>query len=442
MNNQMQEINKTEEIEFAGREERMEQIKAEKKKTKELKRTWFFGGIVAGLVLSILISCGTYLVNVLRNGGEARLVINNPEATEADKSVMNSTVENKIRLLEDSIKEYYLSDVSNEDLEIGLYRGIVQALDDPYSEYYTVEELKELQESTEGIYYGIGAYVGFDTEKNYCKITGIIEGTPAQESGLQAEDIIVEVDGEDTMGMTTTDVVALIKGKENTDVVLTIYREGELDYLEITVTRRQVEAPTVNYEMLEDGIAYIQITQFEAVSGDQFREKLAQARDEDMKGLIIDLRNNPGGTLSSVVDISRQILPEGLIVYTEDKNGERDEYRCEGKNQLEVPLVVLVNENSASASEIFAGAVKDYGIGTLVGTTTFGKGIVQKVYSITDGSAIKLTVSHYYTPNGNDIHGVGVEPDEVLELDREKYAEDGSDNQLKRAQEILAGELK
>jgi carboxyl-terminal processing protease len=356
--------------------------------------------------------------------------------------VLNAGVENKLKLLESSIKEYYLSDVSNEDLEVGLYRGLVDALGDPYSTYYTEEEVESLRETTQGVYYGIGAYIGIDQETEYCKITGIIDGTPAQEAGLQAEDIIVSVDGESTKGMTTTDVVALIKGEENTDVVLTIYRTGETDYLDITVTRRQVEAPTVNYEMLDGGMAYIQITQFEDVTANQFSEKLAQAREDGMKGLILDLRNNPGGTLTSVVDIARQLLPEGLIVYTEDKNGEREEYRCDGTQQLDVPLVVLVNDNSASASEILSGAIKDYGIGTLLGTTTFGKGIVQKVYGITDGSAVKLTISHYYTPNGNDIHGVGIEPDETLELDTEKYLEDGTDNQLLRAEEILAGEIK
>ena len=160
-----------------------------------------------------------------------------------------------------------------------------------------------------------------------------------------------------------------------------------------------------------------------------------------MKALILDLRNNPGGTLTSVIEVARQLLPKGLIVYTEDKNGERDEYKCDGSHELEVPLVVLVNENSASASEILSGAIKDYGIGTLLGTTTFGKGIVQKVFGITDGSAVKLTISHYYTPNGNDIHGVGIEPDETLDLDVDQYLKDGTDNQLERATEILEGEI-
>ena len=207
------------------------------------------------------------------------------------------------------------------------------------------------------------------------------------------------------------------------------------------MTRKKVEAPTVSYKMLDSNIAYIQIAQFEDVTGDQFTEQIAKAREDGMKALILDLRNNPGGTLTSVIEVARQLLPKGLIVYTEDKNGERDEYKCDGSHELEVPLVVLVNENSASASEILSGAIKDYGIGTLLGTTTFGKGIVQKVFGITDGSAVKLTISHYYTPNGNDIHGVGIEPDETLDLDVDQYLKDGTDNQLERATEILEGEI-
>ena len=193
--------------------------------------------------------------------------------------------------------------------------------------------------------------------------------------------------------------------------------------------------------MLDNNIAYIQIAQFEDVTGDQFTEQIAKAREDGMKALILDLRNNPGGTLTSVIEVARQLLPKGLIVYTEDKNGERDEYKCDGSHELEVPMVVLVNENSASASEILSGAIKDYGIGKLLGTTTFGKGIVQKVFGITDGSAVKLTISHYYTPNGNDIHGVGIEPDETLDLDVDQYLKDGTDNQLESATEILEGEI-
>ena len=362
--------------------------------------------------------------------------------TNSQETVMTKSVENKVKLLENSIKEYYLEDVSNDDLEIGIYKGIVDALDDPYSAYYTDEEMQKLKESTEGIYYGIGAYVGYDQDTDHCKLTGIIPDTPAEKAGLKAEDVLVKIDGEDVAGYTTTDVVSLIKGEENTDVVLTIFRQGETDYLDITVTRQKVEAPTVTYEMLDDGIAYIQISQFEEVTYGQFKESMEQAKEEGMKALLLDLRSNPGGMLTSVVDIAQEILPEGLIVYTEDKYGERQEYSGDGSHKIDVPMVVLINENSASASEILAGAIKDYGVGTLVGTTTFGKGIVQKVFGITDGTAVKLTTSHYYTPKGNDIHKVGVAPDEEVKLDVEKYLDDGSDNQKDRGIEILKEKLK
>ncbi len=434
------DINETDETDYTNYE-MLDQLEERKREQKTVKRNWFAGGMIAGLVVALLITCVVWLI-VMKNSTDVSVVGNRASKTEESNSVLNAQVLQKLGILEDSINEYYLGDVEREDLETGLYRGIVEATGDPYSQYYTPEELTELQQSSEGIYYGIGAYIGMDQETQYCKISSVIADTPAEEAGLKAEDLIVKVDGKETLGMTTTDVVALVKGEENTEVVLTIYRTGEPDYLEITVTRKRVEAPTVNYEKLEEGMAYIQITQFEEVTTGQFEEALARAETDGMKGLIIDLRSNPGGTLSSVVQIARKILPEGLIVYMEDKKGERTEYACDGKNCLEVPLVVLINENSASAAEILAGAVKDYGLGTLVGTTTFGKGIVQKVFGITDGSGMKLTISHYYTPKGNDIHEVGIEPDKEVELDVEAYVKDGSDNQLESAKEILSGEMK
>ena len=415
-------------------------IEEEKLEKRSIKRNWFAGGMIAGLALALVLSCVVYMIGI-RNNTRVSLIGSRTEETAEEDKVLNSRVQQKLGILEDSINNYYLGEVSKEDLEEGLYRGIVEATGDPYSAYYSVEELEELKESTTGIYYGIGAYIGMDTDTQYCKITGVIPGAPAEAAGLKAEDLIVKVDGQDALGITTTEIVELIKGEEDTDVVLTIYRTGEPDYLEITVTRKRVEAPTVNYEMMDGNIAYIQITQFEEVTSGQFEDKLIQAKEEGMQGLIIDLRGNPGGTLSSVVKISRMLLPEGLVVYMEDKNGEREEYSCDGKHELDVPLVVLVNENSASAAEILAGAVKDYEMGTIVGTKTFGKGIVQKVFGITDGSGVKLTISHYYTPKGNDIHEVGIEPDEEVELDVEAYVKDGSDNQLDRAKEILSEEI-
>ena len=322
-----------------------------------------------------------------------------------------------------------------------MYHGLIDGLDDPYSTYYSKEELDTVMESAEGIYYGIGAYIGLDSASGYCKITKVMEGTPAMVAGLMAEDIIVEVDGEDMWGITTSEIVTYIKGPEHTTVELTIYREGELDYLDIMVERRKIETPTVVYEIDEDKIATIQITEFDEITTEQFIESMEKAEQAGMKALVIDLRDNPGGSLSTVVDIANELLPKGLVVYTEDKEGNRQEYKCKGKNEIQVPVVVLVNGNSASASEILAGAIQDYKKGTILGTTTFGKGIVQKIFPMSDGSALKLTISHYYTPAGNDIHGVGIVPDEELELDAEKYLEDGTDNQMERAKEILLEQI-
>ncbi|MDD2970297.1 MAG: S41 family peptidase, partial [Lachnospiraceae bacterium] len=237
------------------------------------------------------------------------------------------------------------------------------------------------------------------------------------------------------------ELISKVKGPEGTKVKLTIIRETEVEPLEIEVTRRKIESPTISHKSYENGISYIQIAEFDEVTLDQFTEALAEEKASGMKGLILDLRDNLGGNLNTVTEIARKILPEGIIVYTEDKYGERVEYTCDGKNELMVPIVVLVNGNSASASEILAGSIKDYKKGTLLGTTTYGKGIVQRIISLSDGSAVKLTVSSYFTPNGNNINKVGIEPDEVLELDVEAYVNEQKDNQLDRAIEILKQEI-
>ena len=347
---------------------------------------------------------------------------------------------NKLQNLEKTVQEkFYLDEVTGEELSEGIYKGMLTALDDPYSEYYTAEELNDLMSQTQGIYYGIGAYVSMDEATSRAKISGIIEGAPAEAAQLRANDLIYEVDGVSTYGLSLNETVALIKGEEGTEVVLTIVREGESDYLKVPVTRAKVESPTVNFEMLDETTAYIQIVEFDDVTVDQFAEALAMAKGSGMEGLILDLRTNPGGSLNAVVDIARMLLPEGLIVYTEDKYGERVEYSCNGKRKFELPLVVLIDMNSASAAEILAGAIQDYEIGTLVGTTTFGKGIVQQVIPFTDGSAVKLTISSYFTPKGRNIHEIGIEPDVLCEFDGDAYynSETPVDNQLEKAKEIL-----
>ena len=421
----------------------MDSIKEEsvqQKQSKSEAKGLFFSGVILGLAGALLIIGVVYIGSQLQRLVNARQEDAEQQVVFTEASAIDEELINKLQTLEATIEEYfYLEEVTDEELQNGIYRGIMEALNDPYSEYYTAEELEELMTQTEGIYYGIGAYVSLDEVFNMPKISGVIEGSPAEEVQLRADDIIYEVDGVSTYGLSLTEAVNMIKGVEGTEVVLTIYREGESDYLEIPVIRRKVESPTVEFEMLEDDIAYIQIVEFDDVTVDQFAEALAMAKGSGMKGMILELRTNPGGSLSAVVDIARMMLPEGLIVYTEDKYGHREEYRCDGKRELDIPLVVLIDGNSASAAEILAGAIQDYGIGTLVGTTTFGKGIVQQIVPFRDGSAIKITISSYYTPNGRNIHGVGIEPDVVCEFDGETYynSEDHYDTQLEKAKEVL-----
>lgn len=408
-------------------------------------RKSFLGGVLTGVLAISILAGGIYLGNAAwRLYQQARMratAVQEEENGVEEAGVANQQTMNKIQVLENTIDKYYLEDVDEETLEKGVYEGLLDSLGDPYSVYYSQEELQELQEQTEGIYYGIGAYVGMDTDRMLPRLTGIIDGTPAQESGLRAGDWIYKVDGEEIQGEELSQVVSRIKGEEGTTVHLTLVREGETDYLEVDVVRRKVESPTVVQKMLDDRIGYIQITEFDTVTLDQFTEALAVCRGSGMQGLILNLRGNPGGNLTTVCDIAREILPEGLIVYTEDKNGKRTEYSCDGRKQIQEELVVLVDSGSASASEILAGAVKDYGIGTLVGTTTFGKGIVQRIITLSDGSAVKLTVSNYYTPKGNNIHKIGVSPDVEEPFDAEAYYERDEDNQLEKAIEVMNGKL-
>lgn len=403
----------------------------------------FLIGMVAGIAVTMLVMGICYVCFGFQNNknsdSEQNPISIQVNDGDGDTLIDAATIK-KLQTLSATIDKYfYLEKVDNDTLRAGMYKGLMDALNDPYTEYYTAEELNEMLDSTEGVYYGIGAYVSLDAETKLPKISGIIKNSPAEEADLRANDMIYEIDGESAYGLSLNDAVKLIKGPEGTNVVLTIIREGENGTLDLTLTRRKVETPTVEFSMEEDDMALIQVTEFDEVTEEQFADALKQARENNAKGIILDLRANPGGNLSTVVEMCRMILPEGMIVYTEDMNGKRTEFKCDGKNKLELPLVVLVDMNSASAAEIMSGAIKDYGIGTLVGTTTFGKGIVQQIVPFRDGTAVKITISAYYTPSGKNIHGIGIEPDIVCEFDSEAYydKENPVDNQLEKAKEVL-----
>ena len=346
----------------------------------------------------------------------------------------------KIEYLEKLIDQEYLGDIDKDEVAEGVYAGLVYGLGDVYSRYYTADEYAQETASTDGTYAGIG--VSIQKNKNGgVQIAECYEGGPGAEAGLQTGDVITAINDTDVTDMELSDVVSMIRENKDKTIVLTVLRENEETSREISVDVTDVELPSVFGEMLDEKTGYIQITQFTGVTPQQYKDMFAELKDKGMERLVIDLRDNPGGLLTSVCDILREILPEGLIVYTEDKYGNREEETCDGKNQLDMPLAVLVNENSASASEIFAGAVQDHGVGTIVGTTTYGKGVVQELRQLSDGSAVKLTVSNYYTPNGNSINKVGIKPDVEVKLASELLNKDEitheEDNQLQEALNVI-----
>ena len=346
----------------------------------------------------------------------------------------------KIEYLEKMIDQEYLGEVDNAEMAEGIYAGLVYGLGDVYSRYYTADEYAQETASTDGAYAGIG--VSIQKNKNGgVQIAECYEGGPGAEAGLQTGDVITAINDTDVTDMELSDVVSLIRENKDKTIVLTVFRENEEKSREISVDVTDVELPSVFGEMLNKKTGYIQITQFTGVTLQQYKDMFAELKDKGMERLVIDLRDNPGGLLTSVCDILREILPEGLIVYTEDKYGNREEENCDGKHQLDMPLAVLVNENSASASEIFAGAVQDHEVGTIVGTTTYGKGVVQELRQLSDGSAVKLTVSNYYTPNGNSINKVGIKPDVEVKLASELLNKDEitheEDNQLQKALNVI-----
>lgn len=355
-------------------------------------------------------------------------------------SIVSSEAERKLFSLRQLVDEAYLGEIEDDELTEGLYKGYVEALGDPYSEYYDEEETRKLTESISGEFFGIGATMSQDLDTGRITVVNVYEDSPAMKAGLKEKDILYKVDGKDISGQDLDDVISCIRGEKGTRVALTVLRGSEASEVTMTVARDIVKEQTVIYEMLEGKIGRLAITAFSNVTVKQYEEALRELISQEMKGIVIDIRNNPGGDLDVVCQMLDLILPEGLIVYTEDKNGKREEHRSDKEDILDLPMTVLVNENTASASEIFAGAIQDYEEGTIVGTQTYGKGVVQSVYMLKDGSSVKLTTSEYFTPKGRNIHKKGITPDVKEDY---KYDEKNpyADNQMEKAIEILKKEM-
>lgn len=433
----------------------------------------FWKGVLVGVLASAFgcllvvgLSTGIYLWwNTAMSGNAGNLTVSGGKESGAEKKRDNRAMEAKLDVLQQVVDKYFLYDADPELMEQGIYKGFLAALGDPYSQYYTEEEYKGMLESTEGVYCGIGVQVSQNLQTGIMTVTRVFKNSPGYEGGLLPGDMIAKVDGEDVAGQQLEDVVSQkIKGEEGTEVTLTVYRPSAEDYLDITMTRKIVEAGTVEYEMMDGNVGYVEVWQFDTVTAAQFEEAIDDLESQGMEKLVIDLRDNPGGVLDGSVKMLAYLLPDGMLVSTKAKDGSGTAYRSDGgkllyevfadgktvsskeveedDHQLDIPTAILVNGQSASASEVFTGAMKDYGRATVVGTTTFGKGIVQNLIPLTDGTAVKLTVSNYYTPNGHNIHKKGIEPDVEVEMDSgvnvyQLEIPKEEDNQLQAAIEAL-----
>ena len=408
----------------AAEQEKPKKRRNRKKNRKNEMRKSYFAGMISMLAIVMIVLVGT---TFLWPGSSA----DHPGGFWSWR---------KTAAIKAMISQLYAGDVDDTELSDAMYKGLISGLGDKYSTYYTKEEYEAIKTAQEGYYQGIGVTVTLDGDK--LQVTGVQDDTPAAKAGIQADDRIVKIDGQTLEGLSLNDAVGLLKNSENDTVTLSIEREGEADLIETEVTKEKLAAIVADGKMLDDKIGYLAISEFTGLTSEQFQKAYQSLQDQGMERLIIDLRNNPGGEVTTVVSMADYILKDGgRILTVANKKGTEETYDAEDGHSLEIPMVVLVNGNSASASEVFTGAMKDYGVATIVGTKTFGKGIVQTLMPLSDGSAIKLTTDHYYTPNGNDIHGKGIEPDLEVELDEEAAQEvvipEEKDNQLQKAVEVV-----
>lgn len=400
------------------------------------KKSFFKGaltGALAVLLIMSMVSCGIKLPGTSKTSKKS-------SSTSNSEELLDDSTKTKLELLEQLVDESYSGDIDMDDLQEGLYRGYIDGLGDKYSVYYDEDETKALMQSTSGEFGGIGALFSQDKDTKVITFLKVYEGSGAEEAGFKVDDILYKVDGKDISGEDLSEVVSKIRGDEDTTVELTVLRGDDGEEYTATVTRKIVQTDTVYHEMKEGKIGYIQVTEFDDVTTDQYKEALEDLENQGMKGLVVDLRNNPGGNVDTVTDMLDLMLPEGTTLSIKDKQGKESVYESDDEHQFTKPLVVLVNENSASASEIFSGAIQTFGTGEVVGTTTYGKGVVQQIFDLKDGTSVKLTIAEYLIAGQFGINGKGVTPD--VEVQYEKDAQNPDrDNQLEKALEEVKNKL-
>ena len=401
---------------------------------KERRDGFWLGYLVA---LATLLAVGVVWWLIFRP-----VIILNEDASGLTSSQMRTLLEKENGMIRRIQNEYILEDLTNEELMDGAYQGIMDVLDDKYADYYDKEEFEKIRRHTDGSYGGIGITLTNDWE-----IVGVAENGPAQEAGIRTGDIIRKVQGiviADS-DLSLEELQAQLKGSIGDVKTMTLYRPSTDTEYDVELTLQEIVTQTVFWHMLDQEIAYLQITAFDKVTQEQFNTAWQEIQESGtMKGMVLDLRGNLGGNLDTVISIANTLVPKGLIAYTEDKAGNREEYYSEGEG-CGVPMAVLVNEYSASASELLCGALKDRGVAKVVGVTTYGKGIVQTTWSLSDGTAYKMTTGKYYTPNGVNIQGTGIEPDIYIDLTEEQRqmeeVPEDEDMQLQTAIEAVRTEL-
>lgn len=399
----------------------------------------YIKGVLMGVIVTV--TCFVVLATVGLYTGKLDFssVVKTGSSRLTDKQT--EKIKDKVNLLSAYIDKYYLNDIDYEKMANSIYKGILNGLDDKYAAYYTKDEYKDISEKSSGVFCGIGAYMSQNSKTGVLTIIGVVSGGPAEKAGVKKGDILVEVDGENIENKDISYIVSKVKGKEGTSVEIALKRKNTAQLLKKKIERKVIKDNTVSHKMLDNKIGYISVSGFEAVTEKQFVKAVDDLENKGEKGLIIDLRDNGGGLLDTAIGMLDRLLPKELVVYTKDNQGVAQEYYTKDKKEVKVPIVILVNGNSASASEVFSGALKDYGKAKLIGTKTFGKGIVQSSFALKDGTAIKFTTSKYYTPKGNNIHGKGFEPDVKVKYTGKitKLKETGIkvDNQVKAALDYL-----
>jgi len=412
---------------------------------KDISNKRFYKGMFIGCGAMFLVMALIMGGVILILGGKLKKAqtVSTSSADSLSSSVLDADTIKKVNDMLKNFEDLSILELDKEKFQRAILDGVIKGSGDKYAQYYNEEEIQDLMGGYGGTFFGIGATLSLNSA-GYAEVQGVYTDSPAAKSGVRDGDIITKVDGNEVYGLTLDEIVKMVRGDKGTVVTLTIARDGEKDYIDIDVTRDKITQIVVEYEMLDNNIGFIHIEQWYDTTTDQFVKAKDELEAKGMKGLIIDVRSNTGGLLKAVVGVCQNLLPEGLVVYTENNSGRSSAYESDGKHEINVPVVILTNGYTASASEILTGAMKDHGKAITIGTKTYGKGVVQSFYSFSDGTAMKLTTEQYFTPNGIAIDGIGISPDIEVEFDSDAYYSetDSYDNQLDAAIDYLMGVIK